>query len=210
MEQLDERAGAVKGLILVIDDSLTIRKLLDICLKRAGYQVQCCQDGVEALRWLSLPEAVIPALMLVDLNLPKMDGYEIIRLLKAHPAFAQTIFVILSQRDGILDRLKGRLAGAQAYLTKPFKTDQLVAVIRTSLGETVPGPDGAVRQGEHQRVPSEDSANSHIPARTLPPRSPGIEVNLEQQAYRKTEPMYEYTGEPEWVCPPAAAHRRDI
>src|SRR5947209_4704132 len=100
MEQLDEKAGAVMGLVMVIDDSLTIRKLLDICLRRAGCQVQCFHDGVEALRWLSLPEAAIPALVLVDLNLPKMDGYEIIRLLKAHPAFTQTIFVILSQRDG--------------------------------------------------------------------------------------------------------------
>ena len=99
---------------MVIDDSLTIRKLLAICLRRAGYQVQCFQDGVEAFRWLSLPERITPALVLVDLNLPKMDGYEIIRLLKANAAFAQTIFVILSQRDGVLDRLKGRLAGAHA------------------------------------------------------------------------------------------------
>ena len=170
MEQLDERVGAVKGLVVVIDDSLTIRKLLDICLRRAGHQVQCFQDGVEAFRWLSLPEAVAPALVLVDLNLPKMDGYEIIRLLKAKPAFAQTIFVILSQRDGILDRLKGRLLGAHAYLTKPFKTDQIIAVIRTSLEDTVPGPQGAMRRGEHEAVSSEDTADSHTPAGVFPPR----------------------------------------
>jgi len=154
---------------MVIDDSLTIRKLLDICLRRAGYQVRCFQDGVEAFRWLSSPEAMIPALALVDLNLPKMDGYEIIRLLKANPAFAQAIFVILSQRDGVLDRLKGRLVGAHAYLTKPFKTDQIVAVIRTSLGNTVPGPEGAMRQREHEMVSSEDSAHSHPPAGVFPP-----------------------------------------
>jgi CheY-like chemotaxis protein len=65
-------------LVMVIDDSLTIRKIRNICLHRAGYKVQCFQDGVEALRWLTIPEAVVPALVLVDLNLPKMDGYEII------------------------------------------------------------------------------------------------------------------------------------
>ena len=136
MEQLYERAGVVKGLVIVIDDSLTIRKLLDICLRCAGYQVQSFQDGVEAFRWLSLPETKVPALVLVDLNLPKMDGYEIIRLLKANPAFAQTIFVILSQRDGVLDRLKGRLIGAHAYLTKPFRTQAIVEVVQMHLGGT--------------------------------------------------------------------------
>lgn len=137
MEQFDESARAVKGLVMVIDDSLTIRKLLDICLRRAGYQVQCFQDGVEAFRWLSLPERIIPALVLVDLNLPKMDGYEIIRLLRANPAFAHTICIILSQRDGVLDKLKGRLAGAHAYLTKPFRTQALVEVVQMHLGSSL-------------------------------------------------------------------------
>jgi twitching motility two-component system response regulator PilG len=149
-------------LVMVIDDSLTIRKILDICLRRVGYQVQCFQDGVEALRWLSLSEAAIPAL--VDLNLPKMGGYEVIRLPKANPAFAQTIFVILSRHDGILDRLKGRLAGAHAYLTKPFKIDQLVAVILDSLGDTVPSLEGVMRLGEHEVASSESTTRSHAPA----------------------------------------------
>jgi twitching motility two-component system response regulator PilG len=85
-----------------------------------------------------LPQAGIPAL--VDLKPSKRGSYEVIRLLKANPAFAQTSFVILSQRDGILDRLKERLAGVHAYLTNPFKIDQLVAVILASLGDTVPSP----------------------------------------------------------------------
>lgn len=117
-----------------------------------------------SLRWLSLPDAAILARVLVDLNLPKMGGYEVIRLLKANPAFAQTIFGILSQRDGILDRLKGRLAGAHAYLTNPFKIDQLVAVTLASLGDMVPSPAGAIRQGEHEMVSSENTTHSHAPA----------------------------------------------
>ena len=170
VEQPNEGAGAAKRLVMVIDDSLTIRKILDICLRRAGYQVRCFADGVEAFRWLSSPEAMIPTLVLVDLKLPKMDGYEIIRLLKANPAFAQTIFVILSQRDGVLDRLKGRLAGAHAYLTKPFKTDQIGAVIRTALEEMGPGPEGTMRQGKHEMVLSEDTEHTYPPAEVFPPR----------------------------------------
>lgn len=136
VEQPGESAGTVKRLVMVIDDSLTIRKILDICLRRAGYQVQCFADGVEAFRWLSSSEAMIPGLVLVDLTLPRMDGYELIRLLKANPAFAQTICIILSQRDGVLDKLKGRLAGAHAYLTKPFRTQALVEVVQMHLGNT--------------------------------------------------------------------------
>ncbi len=157
--------------VMVIDDSLTIRKILDICLRRAGYQVQCFADGVEAFRWLSMSETMIPALVLVDLNLPKMDGYEIIRLLKAKPAFAQTIFVILSQRAGILDRLKGRLAGAHAYLTKPFKTDQIIAVIRTSLENVVPGTEEARGQGRHEMISSEATVCAHVSAEVFSPPS---------------------------------------
>ena len=92
------------------------------------------QDGVEALRWCGTPVARIPALVLVDVDLPKLDGYDVIRHLKAKPALAQTVFVIISRRDGVLDRLKGRLAGAHAYLTKPFKTDEVVAVVQAYLG----------------------------------------------------------------------------
>ena len=78
-------------------------------------------------------QAAIPDLVFVDLCLPIIDGYGIIRRLKAKPAFAQTVFVILSRRDGVLDRLKGRLAGASIYLTKPCKTQEIVAVVQTYL-----------------------------------------------------------------------------
>lgn len=120
--------------VMVIDDSLVVRKILETCLRRAGYEVKSFQDGMEALHWLATPEARLPALALVDLCLPKIDGYDLIRLLKARPAFAQTVFVIVSQRDGMLDRLKGRLVGAQAYLTKPFKTQDIVAMVQAYLG----------------------------------------------------------------------------
>src|SRR5258708_32964764 len=116
--------------VMVIDDSLVIRTILETCLQRAGYEVRSFADGVEVLRWLAAPEARLPALILVALGLPKLDGYEVIRHLKARPAFAQTVFGIVSRRDGVLDRIKGRLAGAHAYFTKPFQTAQGLTVIQ--------------------------------------------------------------------------------
>lgn len=96
-----------------------------------------------------------------------MEQFDIIRLLKANAAFAQTIFVILSQRDGVIDKLKGRLVGAHAYLTRPFKTDQILAVIRTFLGNTF--PERTVSQGEHKIASSEATARSHVSAGAIPP-----------------------------------------
>lgn len=134
-------------LVMVIDDSPTICKILETCLRRAGYQVKSFPDGVEALRWLATPAAPIPALFLVDVGLPKLDGYDVIRHLKRKPALAQTAFVIVSQRDGVLDRLKGRLVGAHAYLTKPFKTQDLLAVVQVHLGAPGAEPVGMLRAG---------------------------------------------------------------
>ncbi len=111
--------------VMVIDDSLVIRKILETCLRRAGYEVKSFPDGVEALHCCSTAEA------------PKLDGYDVIRHLKAKSALAQTIFIIVSRRDGVLDRLKGRLVGARAYLTKPFKTQDLLEMIQAQLGMPV-------------------------------------------------------------------------
>ena len=146
--------------VMVIDDSLTIRKILEICLRRAGYQVKSFEDGVQALHWLNTGEARIPDLIFIDLGLPKLDGYEVIRLLKARPALEYATLVILSRRDGIIDRLKGRLVGAHAYLTKPFKTGEIIAVIQAHLGET---PASSLR-AKGQMVHPQDTELSSAPA----------------------------------------------
>src|SRR6266852_5976507 len=119
--------------VMVIDDALVVRVILDTCLRRAGYEVKCFEDGLQALGWLNTSEARIPDLIIVDLGLPRLDGYEIIRLLKARPALEDTALVILTGRDGILDRIKGRLVGAHAYLTKPFRTQTIVEVVQMHL-----------------------------------------------------------------------------
>jgi twitching motility two-component system response regulator PilG len=129
------------AMVLVLDESLVVRKILATCLSRAGYEVKSFPNGVEAFRWLATPEARIPALVFVDLCLPIIDGCDIIRRLKAKQAFAHTVFVMISQRDGVLDRLKGRLVGAQDYLIKPLKTQDLLAVVQSSLGVPAEGQE---------------------------------------------------------------------
>ena len=119
--------------ILVIDDSATVRKILETCLRRESFQVESFHDGIEAIRWLTGPHARIPDLVWLDIGLPKMDGYEVARCLKSRPKFSKTVIVMLTRRDGIVDRLKGRLAGARAYMTKPFKTQDIVSVTRSLL-----------------------------------------------------------------------------
>ena len=184
--------------VMVIDDSLVIRKILETCLHRAGYEVKSFEDGVQALLWLNSSEARTPALILIDLGLPKLDGYEVIRLLKAKPALEHTTLVILSRRDGVLDRLKGRLVGAHAYLTKPFKTERLLAVIRTALGNAVPGIEGA-RDGRQELLSSEATARAHVSAHVFSPPKYGTAGNREHREHdrRRREPLYGHTGEQE-------------
>lgn len=119
----------MKTLIVVADDSPTVCKIIEVTLKREGYDVICFGDGIEVLRWLSSPQARTPALLFLDIIMPRLDGYETARYLKARPDFTQTIIVMLSRRSGVIDRLKARLAGANDYMTKPFTTQQLLAAV---------------------------------------------------------------------------------
>ncbi len=126
-------------LIMVIDDSATVRKIVETCLGREGFEVKGFSDGVEAMRWLTEPQSRVPDLVVLDIGLPKMDGYEVARRLKTKPQFSNTVIIMLSRRDGVIDRLKGRLAGAKDYLTKPFKTQDIISVIESHLG--IQGPN---------------------------------------------------------------------
>ena len=121
-------------LVMVIDDSSTVRKIVETCLKREGFDVKVFPDGVEAMRWFTQPNVRIPDLVILDIGLPKMDGYEVARRLKSKPQLSNTVIIMLSRRDGMIDKLKGRLAGAKDYLTKPFKTQDIISVIESHLG----------------------------------------------------------------------------
>lgn len=127
-------------LVMVIDDSATVRKIIETCLGREGFLVKSFPDGVEAMKWLTSYEARIPDLVLLDIGLPKMDGYEVARRLKTKPQFNNTVIIMLTRRDGVFDRLKGRLAGAREYVTKPFKTQDIISIIESHLGGITPAP----------------------------------------------------------------------
>src|SRR5438046_1162316 len=111
-------------LVMVIDDSLSVRKILETSLRREGLQFVSYADGVEAIRALTDQRHRIPDLIILDIGLPKMDGYEVARRLKMKPQFSRTVIIMLTSRDGVIDRLKGRLAGAKEYITKPIKTQE--------------------------------------------------------------------------------------
>ena len=126
-------------LVMIIDDSLTVRKIMETSLKREGFASVSYPDGIEALRALNERRHPIPDLVLLDIGLPKMDGYEVARHLKTKQQFGNTTIVMISQRDGMIDRLKGRLAGAKDYITKPFKTKEVMTIVHSHLNTSTIG-----------------------------------------------------------------------
>ncbi|MFQ3640755.1 MAG: response regulator, partial [Chloracidobacterium sp.] len=131
-DRLPEPNSASK-IILAVDDSLTVRRVITQALEGSGYRVITAADGYEALAKL---KEVTPDLVVLDVALPGgMDGYQLcrqIRALKARPAIP---VVMLSSRESLLDKVQSRLAGAVQYMTKPFKTEELVLNIRRHLKE---------------------------------------------------------------------------
>jgi DNA-binding response OmpR family regulator len=119
--------------VVVIDDSVVVRKIVEIILGRCGITCMSYQDGYEALKAFKTGEDYIPDLIFLDIGLPKIDGYDLLRLMKTSPQFDHTSVVMLSGRDGVLDRLKSRLAGAKGYVTKPFKTQELLSIALSCL-----------------------------------------------------------------------------
>jgi DNA-binding response OmpR family regulator len=121
------------NLVMVIDDSLTVRKIMECSLQREGFQTVSFPDGLQAMSALSRGEVPVPDLILLDIGLPKMDGYEIARAFKQKNRLGNTVIIMLSGRDGVFDKFRGRLAGAKEYITKPFKTAEVIAVVRSYL-----------------------------------------------------------------------------
>jgi twitching motility two-component system response regulator PilG len=123
-------------LVMIIDDSPTVRKIVEVSLKREGIASISYANGIEAIHALSLQEHVVPDLVFLDIALPRMDGYKIAQYLKSHPQYDNTVIIMLSGHNGILDRLKGRLSGARDYLTKPFKTQDILSIVHQYLSIT--------------------------------------------------------------------------
>ncbi len=113
--------------ILVIDDSSTIRRSAEIFLSQAGYSVLLAEDGFEALGKII---DCHPALIFCDILMPRLDGFQTCALVRQSPSCSSIPVVMLSSRDGVFDRARGLLAGASAYLTKPFTKDSLLQAVR--------------------------------------------------------------------------------
>lgn len=116
--------------ILVIDDSKTIRRTAENLLVKAGCVVCVAEDGFEALGKIVVFK---PDLVFVDIMMPRLDGYHTCALIKGNASLKHTPVVMLSSKDGLFDRAKGRLVGAQLYLSKPFTGEELLAAVRDNL-----------------------------------------------------------------------------
>jgi twitching motility two-component system response regulator PilG len=116
--------------VMVIDDSKTIRRTAETLLKKAGCDVITADNGFEALPLISTQQ---PDILFIDIMMPRLDGYQTCALVKNNPNFKDTPVIMLSSKDGLFDRAKGRVAGAEQYLTKPFTREDLLGAIRTHL-----------------------------------------------------------------------------
>ena len=111
---------------MIVDDSPTIRKILGLTLERAGYKVVAEPDGESAIERLL---QVVPDLILLDIAMPKIDGYEVCKRIKQDPRTKAVPVVMLSGKGALFDKVKGHMAGATEYLTKPFETPAVLAVV---------------------------------------------------------------------------------
>ena len=112
--------------VMVIDDSSTIRRSAEIFLGQAGCRVLLAEDGFDALARIV---DGVPDVIFCDILMPRLDGYQTCALIKKSPRFHETPVIMLSSKDGLFDRARGRMVGSEQYLTKPFTKDQLLAAV---------------------------------------------------------------------------------
>ena len=120
-------AGVQALKVLVIDDSNTIRRSAEIFLKQGGHEVLLAEDGFDAL---SKVHDYQPHLIFCDILMPRLDGYQTCAIIKRNARFCSVPIVMLSSKDGVFDKARGRMVGSQDYLTKPFTKDQLLQAVR--------------------------------------------------------------------------------
>lgn len=120
-------SGDFTGLnVMVIDDSKTIRRTAETLLKKAGCEVITATDGFEALAKIADHR---PDIIFVDIMMPRLDGYQTCALIKNNQSFRSTPVIMLSSKDGLFDKARGRIVGSEQYLTKPFTKDELLGAI---------------------------------------------------------------------------------
>jgi twitching motility two-component system response regulator PilG len=131
-------AAATK--VLVIDDSNTIRRSAEIFLRQGGHEVVLAEDGFDAL---SKVNDHVPQLIFCDILMPRLDGYQTCAIIKRNPRFAHVPVIMLSSKDGLFDKARGRMVGSEDYLTKPFTKEQLLRAVAQFGGRGV-GDESAV------------------------------------------------------------------
>lgn len=114
--------------VMVIDDSNTIRRSAEIFLKASGCEVILAEDGFDALAKISNEH---PDLIFVDIMMPRLDGYQTCSLIKRNARYKSTPVIMLSSKDGLFDRARGRMVGSDQYLTKPFTKETLIDAVQT-------------------------------------------------------------------------------
>ena len=132
----DAQDIGLKGLrVMVIDDSKTIRRTAETLLVREGCEVVTATDGFEALAKIADHN---PQIIFVDIMMPRLDGYQTCALIKKNPRLSSTPVIMLSSRDGLFDRARGRMVGSDEYLTKPFTKDSLLKAVATHSHRNTP------------------------------------------------------------------------
>ena len=126
MSDSNENEASVK--VLIIDDSKTIRRSAENLLTKEGYDVVTASDGFDALAKIANAR---PEIIFVDIIMPRLDGYQTCALIKNNSEFKTTPVVMLSSKDGLFDKAKGRIVGSDQYITKPFGRDELLDTIHT-------------------------------------------------------------------------------
>ena len=120
-------AAATAGAkVLVIDDSNTIRRSAEIFLRQGGHEVVLAEDGFDALAKVN---DHAPELIFCDILMPRLDGYQTCAIIKRNPRFAHVPVIMLSSKDGLFDKARGRMVGSEDYLTKPFTKEQLLRAV---------------------------------------------------------------------------------
>lgn len=112
--------------VLVIDDSNTIRRSAEIFLRQGGYEVVLAEDGFDALAKVNDHD---PKVIFCDILMPRLDGYQTCAIIKRNPRFAHVPVIMLSSKDGLFDKARGRMVGSEEYLTKPFTKEQLLRAV---------------------------------------------------------------------------------
>ena len=138
MDDLQALIATPATRVLVIDDSNTIRRSAEIFLRQGGHEVVLAEDGFDALAKVN---DHAPQLIFCDILMPRLDGYQTCAIIKRNPKFAHVPVIMLSSKDGLFDKARGRMVGSEDYLTKPFTKDQLLRAVRQFGGAVA--PDGS-------------------------------------------------------------------